>query len=67
MDLSELTAISPLDGRYGPKLARLRSCVSEFGLIRYRVRVELRWLQCLDPRTASLRRARERSDREPSR
>ena len=47
MDLSELTAISPLDGRYGPKLARLRSCVSEFGLIRYRVRVELRWLQCL--------------------
>lgn len=47
MDLSELTAISPLDGRYGPKLARLRGRVSEFGLIRYRVLVELRWLQCL--------------------
>ena len=47
MDLSELSAISPLDGRYGPKIARLRRRVSEFGLIRYRVLVELRWLQRL--------------------
>ncbi len=47
MHLSELSAISPLDGRYGPKLSRLRELVSEYGLIRYRVQVELRWLQCL--------------------
>ena len=47
MDLSELSAISPLDGRYGPKLARLRAYVSEYGLIRYRVVVELRWLEHL--------------------
>jgi adenylosuccinate lyase len=47
MHLSELTAISPLDGRYGSKLERLRGSVSEFGLIRYRVIVELRWLQLL--------------------
>ena len=47
MELSELTAISPLDGRYGGKLARLRGLVSEYGLIRYRVLVELRWLQRL--------------------
>ena len=47
MNLSELTAISPLDGRYGPKLARLRERVSEFALIRYRVIVELHWLQRL--------------------
>jgi adenylosuccinate lyase len=42
-----LLAISPLDGRYHAKLERLRPLVSEFGLIRYRVRVELRWLESL--------------------
>lgn len=44
MDLSALTALSPLDGRYGTKVAALREYFSEYGLIRYRVRVELAWL-----------------------
>jgi adenylosuccinate lyase len=47
MELSSLTAVSPLDGRYGGKTADLRPIFSEFGLIRYRVMVEVRWLQCL--------------------
>jgi adenylosuccinate lyase len=47
MDLSALTAISPIDGRYGSKTAGLRSIFSEFGLIKYRVLVEVRWLQQL--------------------
>lgn len=47
MDLSQLTAISPVDGRYGSKTALLRPIFSEFGLIRYRVLVEVRWLQHL--------------------
>merc|ERR1712034_284695 len=47
MDLSELTAISPIDGRYGGKTAALRPIFSEFGLIRLRVLVEVRWLQAL--------------------
>ena len=47
MELSSLTAISPLDGRYGNKTAVLRAIFSEFGLIRYRVIVEIRWLQFL--------------------
>jgi len=42
-----LTALSPLDGRYAGKLAALRPLFSEFGLIRYRVLVELRWIVCL--------------------
>lgn len=45
--LSPLTAISPIDGRYGSKTQRLRTVFSEFGLIRYRVLVEVRWLQHL--------------------
>mgnify|MGYP001082819519 FL=1 len=45
--LSSLTAISPIDGRYGSKTQRLRTVFSEFGLIRYRVLVEVRWLQHL--------------------
>ena len=45
--LSPLTAVSPIDGRYGSKTERLRSVFSEFGLIRYRVMVEVRWLQHL--------------------
>jgi len=45
--LSELTAISPVDGRYGNKTADLRPYVSEFGLIHQRVLVEVRWLQKL--------------------
>lgn len=47
MELSALTAISPVDGRYGSKTADLRPVFSEFGLIRARVTVEVRWLQKL--------------------
>lgn len=47
MQLSELSAVSPIDGRYGSKTAELRSIFSEFGLIKYRVTVEIRWLQTL--------------------
>jgi len=47
MELSALTAISPIDGRYGSKTAELRPIFSEFGLIRCRVEVEVRWLQRL--------------------
>ena len=47
LDLTTLTAISPVDGRYAGKLDELRGIFSEFGLIRYRVRVELHWLQKL--------------------
>ncbi len=47
MDLSSLTAISPVDGRYGSKTADLRPVFSEFGLIKARVEVEVRWLQKL--------------------
>ncbi|KZN55379.1 adenylosuccinate lyase [Pseudoalteromonas luteoviolacea CPMOR-2] len=47
MELSALTAISPVDGRYGSKTKELRSIFSEFGLIKYRVTVEVRWLQAL--------------------
>lgn len=44
MDLSTLTAVSPVDGRYGGKTAELREFFSEFGLIKRRVLVEVRWL-----------------------
>ncbi len=47
MELSSLTAVSPIDGRYASKTQSLRAYFSEFGLIRYRVAVEVRWLQCL--------------------
>ena len=47
MDLSALNAVSPIDGRYGSKTASLRAIFSEFGLIKYRVLVEVRWLQSL--------------------
>jgi len=45
--LSSLTAVSPIDGRYGAKTQSLRDIFSEYGLIRYRVLVEVRWLQYL--------------------
>ncbi|HEY9018890.1 adenylosuccinate lyase [Thiomicrospira sp.] len=45
--LSELTAISPVDGRYGARLNDLKAIFSEFGLIKNRVRVEVAWLQML--------------------
>ncbi|MCC2638182.1 MAG: purB [Moraxellaceae bacterium] len=47
MALSPLTALSPVDGRYGSKVDALRPVFSEFGLIRARVEVEVRWLQRL--------------------
>ncbi len=47
MELSSLTAISPVDGRYGSRTATLRGIASEYGLVRYRVAVEVRWLQTL--------------------
>lgn len=42
-----LTAISPIDGRYGSKVEAFKPIFSEFGLIRYRVTVEVQWLQAL--------------------
>ena len=47
MNLSALTAVSPIDGRYGEKTSDLREVFSEYGLIKRRVLVEIRWLQCL--------------------
>ena len=42
-----ITALSPLDGRYHEKTAELAAYFSEYGLIRYRYRVELAWLNML--------------------
>ncbi len=47
MNLSALTALSPVDGRYGSKTKELREYFSEYGLIKQRVVVEVRWLQAL--------------------
>ena len=47
MELTALTAISPVDGRYADKTDELRPLFSEYGLIRHRVLVEVRWLQAL--------------------
>lgn len=46
-ELFALTAVSPIDGRYGSRTTDLRPIFSEFGLIRARVEVEVRWLQHL--------------------
>ena len=47
MNLSTLTALSPLDGRYAPKVAALRPLLSEFGLMHRRVQVEIEWFIAL--------------------
>lgn len=47
MELSALTALAPVDGRYASKTAELRPWFSEYGLIYHRVLVEIRWLQML--------------------
>jgi adenylosuccinate lyase len=47
VDSSTLLALSPLDGRYARKVAPLREYLSEYALIRYRVLIEVRWLQWL--------------------
>ena len=51
MELNALTALSPIDGRYQDKAAALRPIFSEFGLLKYRVTVEVRWLQKLAAHT----------------
>ncbi|WP_216782751.1 adenylosuccinate lyase [Candidatus Profftia tarda] len=47
MQLSALTAVSPIDGRYSDSVTMLRPIFSEYGLLRFRVVVEIRWLQKL--------------------
>jgi adenylosuccinate lyase len=47
MDTTPLTALSPVDGRYAGRAGPLRPIFSEYGLIRYRVTVEARWLMAL--------------------
>ena len=47
MKLTELTAISPIDGRYFDKTKALSTIFSEFGLIKYRVLIEVKWLQAM--------------------
>ena len=47
MELSSLTAVSPIDGRYASKTEELRPIFSEYGLMRMRVKVELTWLKHL--------------------
>ncbi|EWH11385.1 adenylosuccinate lyase [Catenovulum agarivorans DS-2] len=61
MELSSLTAVSPVDGRYGSKTTELRSIFSEFGLTKYRVTVEVRWLQKLS-KIAGIKEVPEFSD-----
>ena len=47
MKRDQLTSISPLDGRYSDKTGELIDIFSEYGLIRFRVEIEVRWLQTL--------------------
>ena len=47
MTLSPMTALSPLDGRYAKQTAPLRDLFSEYGLMKFRVKVELEWLKML--------------------
>ncbi|MFN2289248.1 MAG: adenylosuccinate lyase [Chromatocurvus sp.] len=47
MNLSTLSAVSPVDGRYAGKTEALRIIFSEYGLIRRRLEVEVHWLQKL--------------------
>ena len=58
MQLSSLTAVSPVDGRYAGKTAALRPIFSEYGLIRNRVLVEVRWLQRLAGSSEKVSQAR---------
>ena len=52
LNMNALTALSPLDGRYHGKVDALRDHFSEFGLIRYRVLIEIEWLKALSAETA---------------
>jgi adenylosuccinate lyase len=51
MELSALSAISPIDGRYQNKTDSLRPIFSEYGLFRFRVQVEIEWLKALSNHT----------------
>lgn len=64
MDYSPLIAISPIDGRYADKVNALRPIFSEYGLLRYRVIVEVRWLQLLSacPEISEIPRLSEESE-----
>ena len=68
MELTAITAISPVDGRYGDKAGELRAVFSEYGLIRNRILVEVRWLEMLSDHPsikevpALDKRARDRLD-----
>ena len=59
----DLRAISPLDGRYAKKTSPLRSCLSEWALMKYRVLVEVRWLIALSE-DADITHVRRFSDAE---
>jgi adenylosuccinate lyase len=47
MELTALTALTPLDGRYRRSGGKLAPYFSEYGLIKYRVKVEIEWLKAL--------------------
>ncbi|MDD3266440.1 MAG: adenylosuccinate lyase [Burkholderiales bacterium] len=51
MTMESILAISPLDGRYNSKVEQLSPIVSEFGLTKYRVKVEIEWLKFLFNKT----------------
>lgn len=52
MERTKLKALSPVDGRYADQVNSLRNILSEFGLIRFRVLVEVRWLQWMADETS---------------
>jgi len=64
VELNQLTAISPVDGRYAGKSEELRGIFSEYGLLKYRVQVEVRWLQMLaaNPQITEVPAFSEQSD-----
>ena len=47
MTFDNLTSISPIDGRYNDKTSQLKEIFSEFGLIKYRLLIEVRWLEAM--------------------
>ena len=57
-NFAQLTAISPIDGRYGGKVEELREVFSEYGLVKRRVQVECAWLKalCAHPGIAEAKR-----------
>ena len=47
MTFDNLTSISPIDGRYSAKTGPLKRIFSEYGLIKYRLLIEVRWLEAM--------------------